>query len=322
MAAPTLTETLDTLYTTTWQLMRDEVVNQIFTATPLWAQLRNREKVRRESGGRWIGFGVEYAKNSTVKYITRGGTVSLNKDDIATTGKVDWKYLIGNLTRYWVDDQQNAGKSQLMNKIQIELSNLKNSLIDSLETSLFSDGSADSGAEIDGLQNIISTTTTYAGLSPTTYTWWKATSKASTGAAAVYLRSDMTNVFNTVQRIKTPSNKPTLIITDQTSYELFETEVLAPMQRIINQELHNLGFDRFEFKGAPVDWSPAASPSGVMYFLNTNYLQLIVDSKADFEMTEWKTVPNSLDRSAQIVSALNLVCTNRSQQGKLTGIAA
>ena len=214
MAAPTLTETLDTLYTTTWQLLRDEIVNQIFTATPLWAQMRNREKVRRESGGRWIGFAVEYAKNSTVKYIKKGGTVSLNKDDIATTGKVDWKYLVGNLTRYWVDDQQNSGKSQLMNKIQVELNNLRNSLIDQLETSLFNDGSADGGDEIDGLQNIISTTTTYAGLAPGTYTWWKSTSKASSGAAAVYLRSDMTNVFNTVQKIKTPSNKPTLIITD------------------------------------------------------------------------------------------------------------
>lgn len=318
---PTLTESLDTLYTTTWQLMRDEVINQVFASTPLWSQLRNRERVRRESGGRWIGFGVEYAKNTTVDYIGKGGTVSLAKDDIATTGKVDWKYLIGNLTRYWVDDQQNAGKSQLMNKINIELNNLKNSLIDTLETSLFSDGTGFGGMEIDGLGNIVSASSTYAGLAPGTYDWWKATTKASTGSASVYLRSDMTNVFNTTQIIKTPSNKPSIIITDQASYELFENEVLAPMQRIMNQELKSLGFERFEFKGAPVDWSPAAT-AGSMYFLNTNYMQLVIDSKADFEMTEWKTIPNSLDRASQIVTALNLVCTNRASQGVLTGITA
>lgn len=322
MAAPTLTETLDTLYTTTWQLMRDDIINQIFTATPLWAQLRNKERIRRESGGRWIGFPVEYAKNTTVKFIGKGGTVSLNKDDIATTGKVDWKYLVGNLTRYWVEDQQNAGKSQLMNKVQIELSNLRNSLIDQLETSLFGDGSGFGGLAVDGLQNIVDSAGTYAGLSSSTYTWWKSIEKASTGAAAVYLRSDMTNVYNSVQRLKTPSMKPSIIVTDQTSYELFETEVLAPMQRIMNQELKSLGFERFEFKGTPVDWSPAASPSGVMYFLNTNYLQLVIDSKADFQETEWKPVQNSLDRAMQIVTALNLVCTNRAAQGLLTGITA
>lgn len=322
MAAPTLTETLDTLYTTTWQLMRDDIINQIFNATPLWSQFRNRERVRRESGGRWIGFPLEYAKNTTVKFIKKGGTVSLNKDEVATTGKVDWKYLIGNLTRYWVEDQQNSGKSQLMNKIQIELSNLKNSLIDQLETSLFGDGTGFAGDAIDGLQNIVSATSTYAGLAPATYTWWQSTVQAAAGAASVYLRADMTNVYNDIQKLKTPTTKPTLIVTDQTTYELFENEVLAPMQRIMNQELKSLGWERFEFKGTPVDWSPAAAPAGTMYFLNANYLQLVIDSKADFQDTEWKVIPNSLDRAMQIVTALNLVCTNRAMQGRLTGIAA
>jgi hypothetical protein len=48
----------------------------------------------------------------------------------------------------------------------------------------------------------------------------------------------------------------------------------------------------------------------------------IADSMVNFEMTAWKEAPNGLDRYAQIVVAGNFVCSNRQQQGVLTGIAA
>jgi len=43
----TLTEQLDSLYTTTWQLMRKEAIDNIFKATPFWFWLTAKERRRQ-----------------------------------------------------------------------------------------------------------------------------------------------------------------------------------------------------------------------------------------------------------------------------------
>lgn len=320
----TYTETLDSLYTTTWQTwFQQETVNQVFNSTTLRKQLMQKGARRASSEGRWLAFPLEVNKNETVAFIGKGGTVSLADTDPLRTGRVEWTYLVGNVTRYYVDDQQNRGKAQIKSLMEAKVGNLRRSLDDHLETTLFSDGSGDNSLACDGLGNIVSATSTYAGFAPATYDFWKSTVQASQGSAAVYLREDMTNVFNDIRKLDNPSSTPTLIMTDQTSYELYETDVVAPMQQIVNLNAGaaDPAAGMLNFKGVPIDWSPACT-SGYMYFLNTNYLYLYIDAQVEMEMTEWKGIPNQLDRVAQIVTALQLVCTNRAHQGLITGIAA
>ena len=68
----TLTEQLDSLYTTTWQLMRKEAIDNIFKATPFWFWLTAKERRRTEQGGRYIGVPLEYRKNETVQSFGKG----------------------------------------------------------------------------------------------------------------------------------------------------------------------------------------------------------------------------------------------------------
>ena len=53
---------------------------------------------------------------------------------------------------------------------------------------------------------------------------------------------------------------------------------------------------------------------------NLKYLKLKIDSKADFDMTEFKSIPNQLDKVAQIVSRLELVSRNNRMQGLIKTI--
>jgi len=62
VATPTLTETLDTLYSTTWQLAKTQVVDQIFTATPFFYEITKAGNVEDEDGGRFIEEPLMYAK--------------------------------------------------------------------------------------------------------------------------------------------------------------------------------------------------------------------------------------------------------------------
>jgi len=55
--------------------------------------------------------------------------------------------------------------------------------------------------------------------------------------------------------------------------------------------------------------------------MNERYLELVIDEGSDFEMTDWKPIPNQLDRTAQVVLRADLVTSNRRMQGVMTAIA-
>lgn len=48
------TEQLDSLYTTTFQLRRKQIIDQVFNATPFFYLMTRKGKRRTETGGRWI----------------------------------------------------------------------------------------------------------------------------------------------------------------------------------------------------------------------------------------------------------------------------
>jgi len=314
----TLTEQLDSLYTTTWQLMRKEAIDNIFKATPFWFWLTAKERRRTEQGGRWIGVPLEYRKNETVQSFGKGDTISTQDTDPLTMAKYDWKYVAGTIVRYYQDDQQNRGKAQIMSLAKAKFRNLEQSLIDKLEADLFGDGTGNSGKDIHGLGLLVSEdgTGVVGGINASTETWWKNKYKNMVDRdPTTYLLSDMRTMFNDCSK---GNDTPTIIVTDQSSYELYEDEVMEQKQ-IVNKELGDAMFENVLFKGRPVVWSPSC-PEGTMYFLNDRYLEWVADEAINFEMTDWKPAQNNLDRVAQIAVAGNLICSARSRQGVLFNI--
>ncbi len=314
----TLTEQLDSLYTTTWQLMRKEAIDNIFKATPFWFWLTAKERRRTEQGGRYIGVPLEYRKNETVQSFGKGDTISTQDTDPLTMAKYDWKYVAGTIVRYYQDDQQNRGKAQIMSLAKAKFRNLEQSLIDKLEADLFGDGTGNSGKDIHGLGLLVSEdgTGVVGGINASNETWWKNQYKDMTDRAPTnYLLSDKRTMFNDCSK---GNDTPTIIVTDQSSYELYEDEVMEQKQ-IVNKELGDAMFENILFKGRPLVWSPSCG-EGDMYFLNDRYLEWVADEFANFEMTEWKPAQDTLDRVAQVIVSGNLVCSARNKQGVLFGI--
>lgn len=319
------TEQLDSLYTTTFQLRRKEIVDQIFNATPFWYMLTKKGKKRTESGGRWIEVPLQYAKNETVQFFGKGDTISINDTQPLTVARYDWKYLAGSIVRYFVDDQRNRGQSAVINLMNAKIDNLQRSLIDKLEESLFSDGTSDGNKAIDGLENLVSnsTTGTVGQIDRSSYTWWRNNIQTMASASAsIYLRGYMNTMFNNCgQQGEGVTRFPDLIVTDQTTYEYYESEAMEIARiNIGDKTLADLGFGDLAFKGRPITWSPAAS-SQRMYFINTNFIEWVADPIANFDMTDWKPIidqPN--DRVAQVVTVGNVVLSNSKRQGCIYSI--
>jgi hypothetical protein len=317
MAAPAnLTEQFDTLYSTTWQHMREESVDNIFRATPLYYWLNSQKRIRRETGGRWIGVQLMYAKNTTVQTLGPGGVVDITPQDPLTTAKFDWKWLAGSVIRLFAEDRMNTGMQAIMNLVQQKLKNLELSMIDKQELMGFADGTGNGGLDFDGLGNLVSTTSglTVGGISSSAQTWWD--NLRRTYVAGNGIRKELTTSYNTVS---IGNDHPTFGLTTQSIYEMYE-DTLTNVLRIQSNLFGDAGFESLGFKGAGVCFAPSC-PATNFYWLNERYIEMVVETGADYVMTDWKPIPNQLDRVAQVVTMGNLVTNNRRMQMVLTAVS-
>lgn len=326
-----LSEALDNLYTTTWQNMKDTVRDNIFNALPFWFWLKEKGRMESVEGGRWLSEPLQYDKADTVRWIGKGGTAPMNDFQFLTTAKYDWRYLVGSVMRFGIDDQQNRGKNEIINLMSTKLSNVQNSLATEMETRLFGGAgtvsagtTTDTNPAFDGLQFLVPDDPTAAannagGIDPSTYTWWRSQATNMTGKSFAsygisYMRTLMNNCMNNLKM-----DAPDLILSGQTPYEYYEDSVL-PIYRITDNKLADMGFDNIKYKGRPMMWSPSCANTR-MYMLNTNFIKFVYDPMMMMDMTSWKDIPNQVnDRVAQIITACTFKVSRRRCQGVLYNI--
>ncbi len=316
-----LTEAIDNLYTTTWQNMKSDVIDNIFDATPFWFWLKEHGRLKSVEGGRFITEPLRYAKSERVQFIGRGGTVNLDRNEYLTAAIYNWKYLVDSIVRFGVDDQKNRGKNQIINQMDSDLDVSKQSLIDKMETTLFADNT--NALNFLGLQDLVqddpTNSETVAGVNQNTNTWWRNqfTDMAGESFAAFGL-ARMRTLFNNCGQ-NMASDFPDIIVAGQTPYERYE-DTVEEQKRIVNKKLGDASFENIEYKGVPMIWSPACANTR-MYMLNSRFLNFTYDPMMFFDMTEWKPIPDQVnDRAAQIVLAGELTTSRRKVHGVLFGL--
>ena len=322
MAVPqTLSEALDNLYTTTWQNMKSTVVDQIFDATPFWFWMKANGALESVMGGRFLTEPLRYVKSDKVKFIGKGGTVSLSDLEFLTEATEDWKYLVDSIVRFGVDDQKNRGRNRIINLMNAKLSNSRDSLVDKIETSLTADNTANP-LDFVGLQTLVADDPTAVlkvhGIPQDTNTWWRNKVKDLAGLSfAINGHAEMRTILNNTSN-NLRSDMPNIIVSGQTPYEFYEDTVVE-QKRIVNKKLGDAGFENIVFKGIPMIWTPSMGTR--MYFLNTRFLKFKFDPSLNFDMTEWKPIPDQVnDRAAQIIIAGNLMTSRRRAQGVIFNI--
>lgn len=322
MPVPSWTQTIDNLFTSTWAYRKKEAVAQAFLKTPFIFWLREKGRVDNISGFNRIEIPLDYGQNETVRWISKGDKVPLSDNEILTMAYEEWRTVAVNILRWFEEDRKNRGEAAAIRLVETKLNAAERALWEELERVMFSDGTG--SKEPNGLQNIVSITPTTGvvhGIDRSVYTWFQNQAKAATGSAAVYLRADMRTCLNDVIKYSKSEIKDIVIVTDQTSFELYE-DVCFDMKILMDTKLADAGFDNIIFRGRPIIWCPSC-PSGYMYFINPNFLKLVCDEQYFMEMTDWKEIPDQpYDKAAQIVCVLNMVCSRPVVQKVLYGISA
>lgn len=315
----TLTEQLDNLYVTTWQNMKSKASDNIFDHVAFFAWLKMNNKIRSLAGGRWIEEPVIFANSGTSGWKVKGSTVALNDAEILQATKYDWKYLVGNVVRFWQDDQQNRGKHRIMSLMEAKLTNVQNDMKNTLSTALAASTTTNGP---DGLQTLIAddptASATIGGINQSTNSWWqnKATNLTSESFATFGVTRMRTMMNNTSQNLG--DARPDILLSGQDPYEYY-SDTLLGYYRFGDKRLVDAGFRTTEFEGVPMLWDTKIGDR--MYFINTDHLWLYIDPAYNFNMTPFKEIPDQAhDRAAQVTLACATVTNRRRAQGVIYNI--
>lgn len=329
---PTITDTIDNTFVSTWYDIRPVAADNILNATPIWALLKAKGRFIKQVGGRLVERGVRYAVPSPIA-VAKGDILGEGETETETAAFWPWRYISIPVQRSIFDDQQNSGPSQIKSYLQMRITAAKDGMIQASETKLFNPHTPnEDGKDFIGLNDLVPPTATrntgtYGKIArPTTYvndvptvgnTWYSPRYKTLSGAIEQTLVSDMKNLYNTIHNNQIP---PDIIITDQPTFELYEEYGLDATQIVrneSNQRLLDLGFDILQFKGKTMTWTNNVTASNVL-MLTSQFIDVVYDPNMWMSMTEWKPIAKQGERLAHILSAMTLVSNQLRRHGRLS----
>lgn len=240
----------------------------------------------------------------------------------------------------------NDTEGRVIDLVKVEMQSRAQDMADEVGDLFYGDGTGNSGKDFLGLEAIVDDGTnapTYGSLSRATYT----TLNSTVTAQATLTLASMRTLYNAIQD---GSVKPSEIYTTKAVFGFYE-QLLQPQERLtktvdlFGKALANTsGYETLEFIGMPVI-SDRKCNSGIMYFLNTKYLDFYgfsgmpMTTKASvkgtiiegndysdapdmgFAWTGWREPINAAAFQGFIILGGELFSPNPKRHGKLTGVA-
>lgn len=258
-----------------------------------------------------------YAESGT--YTRYSGYQFLNPMPAELINDAEWtpKLAAVSVVLSGEDILRNSGSTaQLMNIMDVHLGAAETELADRFTEDLHSDGTADSGRQITGLQAAIPTdptTGTYAGISRVNNPIWRTGSYDANSAFAGVTQVSSTTVksiFNQIVIAKSRGKKgPGLILSSQEHYLAYDAATVA-IQRITDGggTVAKMGFTSLKFYGAGKSIDivleggiGSAMPSNVSYFVDPDALRFRYHKDRNFTRFGGKQVPVNQDAVVQSI---------------------
>ena len=281
MALINPSSTMTEIVTTTLRNRTGKLADNVTKNNALLNRLKKKGKVKTVSGGRTIVQELEYAQNGTYKRYSGYESLNIAPSDVFTGAEYNYAQSACAVSISGLEMIQNSGEEAIIDLLESRIENAEKTLTNNVALDCYSDGTADGGRQIGGLQLLVSqtpTTGTVGGIdcSTTQGTFWRnvAFSGVTTGGAATSssnIQSYMNRVY--VQLVR-GSDKPDLIVADNNYWRLY-LESLQAIQRITNTDLATAGFDNLKYMSADVVLDGGyggGAPTNSMYFLNTDYI--------------------------------------------------
>lgn len=231
------------------------------------------------------------------------------------------------------DILQNSGSTaQLENIMEVHLEAAEQELEDRFTEDLHSDGTADGGKQIGGLQLALPTTVnsgTYGGISRSTNAIWRTSSYDANSYFSGYTQVNATSIRPMFEQIMIERSRgkkgPDLLLSSQEHYLAFSA-AMAAIQRVTDGgEKGKLGFPSLKFYGAGKSLDVvleggigSAMPSNTTYFIDSDSLRFRYHKDRNFAKFGGKQTPINQDAVVQHIGFYGeLTMVNPLHQAKL-----
>lgn len=313
------------IVTTTLRNRTGKLADNVSKNNALLKRLKAKGKVKPVNGGRTIVQEMEYAENGTFKRYSGYEALNISPSDVFTAAEFNYAQAACAISISGLEQIQNAGEEQIIDLLESRIGNAERTLVNNIALDAYSDGTADGGRQIGGLQLLISsspTTGTVGGIDRSAWAFWRNQkfSGVNDGGAAVTAANIQSYMNRLYVKMVRGADQTDLIIADNNFYRLY-LESLQAIQRIASEDKAMAGFNGLKYMNADVVLDGGyggGAPTNSMNFLNTDFIYFRPAASRNF-------VPIGDDRYAVNQDALvkligfagNLTLSNAFLQGVL-----
>lgn len=323
MASPNsvFTELVTTTFRNHARDIKDNVSKNNAFLRRLWEKGMNRS----EDGGLTIVQGLDYNSNGTYQRYSGYDTLNISASDVLTAAEFQWRQVAINVVANGREMRINRGDSKIIDLVKSRTKNAIRTFKNNFSSDVYSDGTLPN--QVNGLQALVSDTGlgTVGGIDASTWTFWQ--NKVQSAAAPIQGGAAITPSATTIESLMQPlylalvrgDDKPDFIVSDNNYFTFFEASQTSLKRYTGNDNMSvNAGFVELMYKGAKVIFDGGSGiPSNHMYFLNTDYFNLVHHPDANLSvMDEMKPY----NQDAVVIPVLwmgNLTVSNRALQGVL-----
>lgn len=328
MALINPSSTMTEIVTTTLRSRTGKLADNVSKNNALLARLQAKGKRKMVNGGRTIVQEMEYAENGTYKRYSGYEALNISPSDVFTSAEYNYAQAAVAVSISGLEMIQNSGEAAIIDLLSSRIGNAERTIKNNIALDIYSDGTADGGRQIGGLQLLVSTTPstgTVGGIDRSTtvgsFFRNKAFSAVTNGGAAATSANIQSYMNRLYLQIVRGADKPDLIVADNNYWRLY-LESLQAIQRISGTDEATAGFNSLKYMDADVVLDGGfggGAPSNIMYMLNTDFIYFRPAAGRNFEPLGDERMSVNQDAMVKLIGfAGNLTLSNGFLQGVLS----
>ena len=313
MAATAQTRNWDIAWTTSMDVHRKRITDNINNSNPTLELLRRSGRVEIDRGGRIMREDLYYA-NGTMEWMSGRQTLSTAEPDGVTAAFYETRYAVVPIVVSWTDEQEAQTRESAMSLMATKTIQARNTLQAGINSAIWS---AQSGKSMLGFQDLIAdapTTGTIGGINRANESWWRNT-ESSSSTNFNNKSGDIYDGLSLMGSQMTAASDGNDMITDIFMGLTFYTEFQSIMEstgyaRVTSGD-GNASVDagKPKFRGATVHKDRDVASDSI-YGINRKYFKLKVQSGANFRKTPFVPGSDQLARVSFMTAGLQLISNN------------